>query len=154
MALQPGRILRFPALAALALALPRAAAANDIPSTAPTTMQERYYAPMRFMLGRLATTKPCGLDCVDFVVAEGFISFASSFRFMLATRPLGARRPPVLLDSPGGLRGGMSLLAEMWKTAGVTIVIARAREVPMVYASSSSVYGNNKKQPFSVDSGS
>jgi UDP-glucuronate 4-epimerase len=29
--------------------------------------------------------------------------------------------------------------------------VARAREVPMVYASSSSVYGNNKKQPFSVD---
>jgi UDP-glucuronate 4-epimerase len=29
--------------------------------------------------------------------------------------------------------------------------LARAREVPMVYASSSSVYGNNSKMPFSVD---
>lgn len=29
--------------------------------------------------------------------------------------------------------------------------LARARQVPMVYASSSSVYGNNKKIPFSVD---
>jgi UDP-glucuronate 4-epimerase len=29
--------------------------------------------------------------------------------------------------------------------------LARARQVPMVYASSSSVYGNNSKMPFSVD---
>ncbi len=29
--------------------------------------------------------------------------------------------------------------------------LAREREVPMVYASSSSVYGNNRKMPFSVD---
>jgi UDP-glucuronate 4-epimerase len=29
--------------------------------------------------------------------------------------------------------------------------LARARQIPMVYASSSSVYGNNKKMPFSVE---
>ena len=83
--------------------------------------------PMSFTLGRLPDSKPCGLDCVDFIVADGEIGFTSSFAYLIAHQRLQERRVPILLDSPGGVRGGMELLMRMWRKFGVTIVIARAR---------------------------
>lgn len=113
------------AAAALLLACPMAMAQARSPNFSVDSDQ-----PMTFTLGRLPDSKACGLDCVDFIVADGEIGLSSSFSYLIAHTRLGERRVPILLDSPGGVRGGMELLMRMWRKFGVTIVVARARARP------------------------
>ncbi|MCA0424459.1 MAG: hypothetical protein LCH61_14275, partial [Proteobacteria bacterium] len=65
--------------------------------------------PMDFRLGRRSGTPSCGIDCAEFIIAEGDIRNDSAdhlMRLMLRLhRPL-----PVYLNSPGGsLEGGLAL---------------------------------------------
>lgn len=84
-------------------------------------------ATMTFTHGRLPDTRPCGLPCTDFIVADGTIAITSSFSYLIAQKKLGARMVPVLLDSPGGNLLGADGLAAMFRRLGATVIVSRAR---------------------------
>ncbi|MET0605802.1 MAG: hypothetical protein ABWZ80_05055 [Beijerinckiaceae bacterium] len=85
---------------------------------------------MSFALGRLPQSPACGPACVDFIVADGEIGFASALAYLLARKRIGDRDVPVLLNSPGGYVAGATNLGRMWRKLGVTVVVASAEQRP------------------------
>lgn len=65
--------------------------------------------PMVFRLGRRAGSPACGIDCAEFIVAEGEIRRDSAEALAILASRL--KRPlPVIFNSPGGsLDGGLAL---------------------------------------------
>lgn len=86
------------------------------------------YAPMSFTYGRLPTSKPCGLPCVDFIVAEGQIGAGSAFFYQLAATILGNRKVPVLIHSPGGLAFGGYGLGRVFRHLDAQVAVVAVKE--------------------------
>lgn len=80
--------------------------------------------PMQFQLGRRAGSPACGLECAEFIVAEGDIRIDTVDA--LASLWVRIKRPlPVYFHSPGGsLEGGLALGKAM-RAAGMPTHVAR-----------------------------
>jgi hypothetical protein len=117
-------IMRIVSGALVGMAVPLVMLWLDLPGQA----KPLSFAPMSFTFGRLPTSKPCGLPCVDFIVAEGQIGAGSAFFYQLSVAILGKNKVPVLLHSPGGLAFGGYGLGRAFRHLDAQVAVIAVKE--------------------------
>jgi len=84
---------------------------------------------MTFRLGRRAGSPDCGLDCAEFIVAEGEIRRDSAEALAIVASRL--KRPlPVVFHSPGGSLDGGLALGRALRHYRLNALVARLEPVP------------------------
>jgi len=100
--------------------------AQEIRRPSELEMAQALTGPMTLRLGRRQSSPGCGLDCAEFIYAEGDIRRDAATALMVLSSRL--KKPlPVYLHSPGGnLEGGMELGTALRRSEMATAV-ARLR---------------------------
>lgn len=90
----------LPAAAAPAAAMAAAVKATPVAPAAPSAKQDNSWQ-MRFILVRSSDPK-CGLDCPEWIAAQGTITPDTQKEFRQFLDTIGGRHLPLIVSSPGG----------------------------------------------------
>lgn len=98
--------------------------AQEIRTPTETALNHYPSGTMTIRLGRRATSPACGLDCAEFIYAEGDITRDSAEKLMLMASRLKKPLPVYLHSAGGSLEGGLSL-GNVLRKGAMPAVVAR-----------------------------
>jgi hypothetical protein len=98
--------------------------AQEIRNPAETVLSHYPAGPMTIRLGRRAASPACGLDCAEFIYAEGDITRDSAEKLMVLASRLKNPLPVYVHSAGGSLEGGLSL-GNVLRRGAMPVVVAR-----------------------------